>query len=184
MPWSRRLQQGFSMVEIMLALLISMILLGGVISALLASQQTYLHKQRLDREQEVLRFVMTRLAVSIRQAQLVAETSDAQQLILHGDGGSGVRNCLGQSQPVGMAYTERYRLDEGGLRCNAQALIQGVAAIRFEYGSDLSGDGVLQAHEFFSTPGCCLPTLAVRILLTLESGTQHRALVALRSEEV
>ena len=176
-------QQGFSMLEMMLGMLLSMILLGGVVSTLLASQQTYLHKQRLDRDQEVLRFVMTRLTTSIRQAQLVGEESDAGLLLLHADGGNEVRNCLGQLQPFGTAYSERFRPDAGGLRCNAQGLIQGVADILFEYGSDLSGDGVLQEDEFFSTPDCCLPVLAIRILLVFESGAEHRFMVALRSVE-
>ncbi|WP_409523603.1 prepilin-type N-terminal cleavage/methylation domain-containing protein [Nitrincola sp. MINF-07-Sa-05] len=184
MPVLRLRQQGFSMVEMMLGLLLSMILLGGVISTLLASQQTYLHKQRLDRDQEVLRFAMTRLTASIRQAQLVGEESDSQLLLLHADGGNDVRNCLGQlQQPDGTAYSERFRSDAGGLRCNAQELIQGVANILFEYGSDLNGDGVLQEGEFFSTPDCCLPVLAVRILLVFESGAEHRFMVALRAVE-
>jgi type IV pilus assembly protein PilW len=61
-------QIGFSLVEIMIALLIGAFLLGGMLQIMLASKQTYRMQQALSRLQENGRFAIDVLASDIRMA--------------------------------------------------------------------------------------------------------------------
>ena len=61
-------QQGFSLVEIMVALVISLFLAAGIIQLFISSQQTYRVTQALSRLQENGRFIIDRMAFDIRMA--------------------------------------------------------------------------------------------------------------------
>lgn len=61
-------QQGFSLVEIMVALVISLFLTAGIIQLFISSQQTYRVTQALSRLQENGRFIIDRMAFDIRMA--------------------------------------------------------------------------------------------------------------------
>lgn len=61
-------QAGFSLVEIMIALLIGLFLLGGILQIFSASQQTYRMQSNLARLQENGRFALDFLARDIRMA--------------------------------------------------------------------------------------------------------------------
>ncbi|MEQ1486712.1 PilW family protein [Methyloglobulus sp.] len=61
-------QQGFTLVEIMIALLIGVFLLGGVMGVFLNTKQTYSVQEALSRLQENGRFAMDFLAKDIRMA--------------------------------------------------------------------------------------------------------------------
>ncbi|MDT8363984.1 MAG: PilW family protein [Nitrosomonas sp.] len=63
-----RQQQGLTLVEIMVALTIGMVLLGGVITILVSSQQTYRVNEALARIQENARFAFQLLSRDIRMA--------------------------------------------------------------------------------------------------------------------
>lgn len=63
-----RQQQGLTLVEIMVALTIGMVLLGGVITILVSSQQTYRVNEALARIQENSRFAFQLLSRDIRMA--------------------------------------------------------------------------------------------------------------------
>ena len=61
-------QTGMTLIEIMIALLIGLFLLGGIIQIFLDSQQTYQMQENLAREQETGRFAMDFLAHDSRMA--------------------------------------------------------------------------------------------------------------------
>ena len=61
-------QSGFSLVEIMIALLIGLFLMGGILQMFLANQQTYRMQSNLARLQENGRFALDFLARDIRMA--------------------------------------------------------------------------------------------------------------------
>ncbi len=63
-----RQQQGLTLVEIMVALTIGMVLLGGVVTILVSSQQTYRVNEALARIQENSRFAFQLLSRDIRMA--------------------------------------------------------------------------------------------------------------------
>lgn len=65
---SSRTQRGFSLVEIMVALLIGLFLMGGIIQILLGTKQTYRFHEALSRIQENGRFAMEFFSHDIRMA--------------------------------------------------------------------------------------------------------------------
>lgn len=65
---SGRAERGFSLVELMVALLISLILLGGIIQVYLGNKETYTFGQALGRIQENGRFALDYLGKEIRMA--------------------------------------------------------------------------------------------------------------------
>ena len=70
-------QTGMTLIEIMIALLIGVFLLGGVIEIFTASQQTYRMQENLSRLQENGRFAMDFLARDIRMAGFIGCNSQA-----------------------------------------------------------------------------------------------------------
>lgn len=65
---SVRLQSGFSIVELMVALLLGLVLLGGVISIFLTNQQAFRTNENLGRLQENARISFELMARELRQA--------------------------------------------------------------------------------------------------------------------
>ena len=70
-------QTGLSLIEIMIALLISVFLLGGVLQIFLGSKQTYRMQEALSRLQENGRFALDFLAKDIRMAGFLGCNSQA-----------------------------------------------------------------------------------------------------------
>jgi len=60
--------RGFSLVELMIAMVLGLILLGGVIAAFVSATGSLAVNREMDRSQESLRFVVTLLTDEIRQA--------------------------------------------------------------------------------------------------------------------
>ena len=63
-----RLQGGFTLVELMVAMLISLLLMGGVIQVFSSSSKSYRNHEGLSRIQENGRFAMEFLSRDIRMA--------------------------------------------------------------------------------------------------------------------
>lgn len=160
-------QQGFTLTELMVALVISSILLLGISTFLIASQKSWQTQLRLTSSQEIERFVVQHLRRAIRQASGVDSQSDEETLILEYHAQEGSRNCLGQLQEAGSVYTDRFHVSGDQLRCNGVSLISGVAQIRFTYGMDQNSDGRLDPSEFRAMPDDCCPIKAVTFLLSL-----------------
>lgn len=69
-PAIARIQRGFTLIELMIALVLGLIVIGGVISVLLSNQQTYRSNQALSQVQDGSRTAFEFLARDIRQAGL------------------------------------------------------------------------------------------------------------------
>ncbi|UPG88888.1 PilW family protein [Luteibacter aegosomaticola] len=63
-----RKQSGFSLVELMIALVIGLIVVGGLVSVLMASRQAFTLQQSNNFNQENIRFASARLSWSLRMA--------------------------------------------------------------------------------------------------------------------
>src|SRR5918994_6699828 len=61
-------QAGFSVVELMVAMVISLLLLGGVVTVFTGSKRTYERLERLSRTQESGRFALDAIVRDIRSA--------------------------------------------------------------------------------------------------------------------
>ena len=87
-PAARGSQRGFTMVELMVALLLGLVLIGGVINVFLTSGQTLRVNQNLSRVHENARFAIEMFSREIRQAGMVPCGSTLSANVLRGSGGS------------------------------------------------------------------------------------------------
>ena len=87
-PAARGSQRGFTMVELMVALLLGLVLIGGVINVFLTSGQTLRVNQNLSRVHENARFGIEMFSREIREAGMVPCGSTLSANVLRGSGGS------------------------------------------------------------------------------------------------
>ena len=80
-PISR--QAGLSLIELMIAITLSMLLMAGALQAFLASKQTYTTNNALSRVQESGRFAMDFLTDDIRNAGYKGECTSAPNILLN-----------------------------------------------------------------------------------------------------
>ena len=77
-------QTGLTLVEIMVAITLSLVILAGVIEMFVATKQTYRVEEGLSRVQENARYAMTTIAKDIRMAGYAGCTSDINNLLDEG----------------------------------------------------------------------------------------------------
>lgn len=150
-------QRGFSMVEMLVALMLSLILTAGIIQLFIGSKQTYRFHDALSRLQENGRFAIESMAADIRMAGFPNNPTNAVET--NGTDGNGndditVRWNGGTQSRVysvgpgtgpapacpAAANSLRLNRNNGG----AQELIEGVQAMQILYGvcdTDTDGDG-------------------------------------------
>jgi len=90
-------QQGFSLIELMVALLIGLLLLGAMLNAFLSSKVTYSTQSALAKVQENARFAMEIVGREVRQA---------------GYQGCSVNNSFANTVNTGASYDDFFSLDE------------------------------------------------------------------------
>ncbi len=121
-------QAGLSLVELMVAMLLSLLLMGGVLQIFLSSKQTYSTNEALSHVQENGRFAMSFLTYDIRNAAYKGECVSA------------ISNLTGQTD-------ERYTLDAGLLgRDSSQT-----APTWFTSTRDANTDMILLKHASTAT---------------------------------
>jgi type IV pilus assembly protein PilW len=154
-------QQGLSLVELMVAVTLSLILSAGVIQVYISSKTSYRIQQELSTLQDNQRIAVELLGNQIRKAglsvnQIVSafDTSD----IDNWDGG--IENGVAQPDQITIMYespssctgsdtsgddgiaTDRFFIDEGQLKCNGngdtQPLVSGIEDMQILYGVDTS----------------------------------------------
>jgi type IV pilus assembly protein PilW len=164
---------GFTLIEIMVAVLISAFLFSGVISILLSNKQSYLVKQNVGRMQENLRLSSAILTRTLSMAESVHQDSNAEQVIVSYSGGEGVNDCLGNSVVSGIVVN-RFYVKNNTLYCGAtysampnseQPLIDSVARITIQYGVDEGRHG--EVDRYTSTPDDWSAVINARIVLHL-----------------
>lgn len=143
-------QRGISMVEILIGLLISSILIGGVIQIFASNKQTYHLQDELSRVQENGRIAMEILQRSIRGAGfdnitgafVPATTTDGASDSIHIIS-SGNNGCLGPAV-VNDIFSITAVGTTNSLSCSAngniQPLIDNVQTMQFLYGVDDDGN--------------------------------------------
>lgn len=164
-------QEGMTLVEVMIALLIGAFLIAGVIQVFVSTRETYRMQEALSRLQENGRFAMDFLARDIRQADF--RLCPTRTFIITGTNGAGVRDGLqgtngalnGANQDDPDSITVRW----SEVNCNsnvintssftiattaatgirelrrttgaAQPLVEGVENMQIKYGVDTDNDG-------------------------------------------
>ena len=86
--------QGFSLVELMIAMVIGLILLAGVATVFISTQQTSQTKRDLENAQEALRYVHQSISRTVRVG-IIDDASDGQTLVITLDRSPATPDCLG-----------------------------------------------------------------------------------------
>ena len=140
--YSRRLQSGFTLVELMIAMVVGLFLSAGVIEIFTANNQTYRMTENISRLQENGRFALENLGRSIRSAGFKGNTEDsptanfptaayaapivtfaANQLVSGTDGGVGGAGTLDPADDLFIRYRGS---DLGGMSdCTGTSIGQG-----------------------------------------------------------
>ncbi|CDI03864.1 exported hypothetical protein [Candidatus Competibacter denitrificans Run_A_D11] len=180
------LKRGFSLVEILVALSISLILLSGMISVLLSSKQSYLRKESLSYMQENLRVASELLRKTLSMAESVQQGSNENQIIIDYSGGKGVFNCLGQPVLSGKVVSY-FDVQNNSLYCSSaypiisgarQPLVDGVRTMRILYGIDSNADGAVERYVSSSVDWTTVISARVTLEL-LDSAVQRQPEVTL-----
>ena len=115
--YNRISQQGFTLVEIMLAITLSMILIAGVVQVYLSSKTSFQVQNQLARLQENQRISIDFLQRDIRQAGFNISLGDAPITVTEGVGNgsdsivvrySSATDCLGADTPEDNIAVNRY----------------------------------------------------------------------------
>jgi len=189
---------GFSLVEILVALVLSLLLIGGIIQLFLGSKQTYRFHDALSRVQENGRLALDTMARDIRMAGFSpagisppanpVASSGADITVRWQDNGVETRTYsvgarpAGSSVPTCASAATSLRLDRnsGG----AQELVEGVQAMQILYGictTDADADG---RNESVTTPPGYVPAAAIANWTNVCSVRIHLLLVSLEDRIV
>ena len=171
--------RGFTLVELLVALVIGIFIIGGAIAVFVANQTTYRVKTNLDDAQEAFRFASHSISRMVRMGDTL-DGSNEEQLVVTFSGGVGVRDCLGNEVPDGVVVTNTFTLGSGELACDGIVLVRGVASLLFEFG----GDGQSYAAPTVSEtadPDYWSGINSVRALITMaDSGIQSSFAASMR----
>jgi prepilin-type N-terminal cleavage/methylation domain-containing protein len=178
----QQVQQGFTLIELMISLLIGLFIMGGVISVFVVNQQTVATKRNLDNTQEALRFTANTVSRIVRQADSISNTSTNSQLVVSFTGGSGLKNCLGVA--IAGVQTDTFTYANNQLLCNNTALIDDITAISFLYGVDANADGVITNAEYTAAPADFTKVDSIRMSMTLTNGKTNRFTATLRNKMI
>jgi type IV pilus assembly protein PilW len=177
--------KGFSLVELLIAGLLGLILLGGVIQLFLGSKQTYSMQQQLSSVQTDGRFAMLfierlvenagwyedvvpTVSSGIDYAQTVegGALSDAVAVQFEAPAGTGV-DCNG-SAVIGTVVTNRLFVNGTTLECQgnggaaAQPVIENVDSFQVLFGVDSDSDGVI--NQYVTSAAVVAGGLQTRVL--------------------
>lgn len=194
-----RVQKGFTLVELMVALLLGLILSGAALQLFMTNQKTFSLQQALSGLEEDGHMVLRYIAADIRNSgrgNVIIGTVDGIVHDLSTDGGNNgndriVINYLSQwdcqgtdltlagSEPEGQQTVSSYYVDNGTLFCSSDLsagqtpLLSGVESFQVLYGIDGVPDGELAATSYL-TAAQLQPTdvvVTVRLGLLLRSAT-------------
>lgn len=171
---------GFTLIEILVALSISIVLLGGMVSVLLSSKQSYLRKETIGHMQENLRLASELIRKVLSMAEAVQQDSNGDRIIVTYSGGDGIVNCLGNPVSSGKAVSY-FHVRKNALYCSSaypvvpgseQLLVNGITAMRVHYGVDSDDDG--QVDRYTGSPGNWNTVIGARVILRLSDSTSQQ----------
>ena len=161
-----RFISGFSLIELMVAMAVSMSLIAGTGLAYIGISDSISLSKNIENTQEVLRYTTEVFSRSLKQT-LVSPVSTAPDNIRVIQDKIGSVACDG-SVPVVAPYAESYRFEAPNLLCNAGngevVILQGIANMSFAINGDLVQITVLP-NDF---PIADLPN-GVRIYIAVSS---------------
>ncbi len=158
---SSSIEGGFSLIELMIAMLLGLILIGGVVNIFLASSQTYRLQEAMFRVQESGRFALDMMLRDLRDAgfQNLLPTNASRDTSITAVQGvqavaplpanvkasvtSEILSIPANAANSGGGVVYYVAPDAGGQRSlfrNLNAVVEGVENVAFSYGVDTNGD--------------------------------------------
>lgn len=135
---ARLTQDGFTITELLVSLVIGLFIIGGAMSVYVSSQVTYAEKLGMERAQEALRFGAFTISRIVRMASSVESDTSDDELVIAFQGGDGILDCAGveKTEPVGIV--NRFRVTGNVLECvdgegNPQAIVEEVTGFSVRY---------------------------------------------------
>lgn len=180
-------QAGLTLLELLIAMSLGLLLLFGIGTIFVGSNQTYRVQEQNARIQESGRFALEILGRSIRQAGYfnlpfnnpVATATAFGGATINGNAtsvtiqydGTGNANCVGDTVAVNTVVSETYSLNGGNLQCNGngntQPLVSNVQDLQFLYGIDSNGDQ--SADQYTATPANWAQVVTARVCVLMRS---------------
>lgn len=183
---SRRSQQGFTLVELMISSVIGLLLTTAMLAAFVASTRTYQLQDAMSEVQENGRFAMNVLVKDLRQSG-VDSSSDETVLGIentakkvedfedeYGDlviSQSSIKSNILYLPGVDTTYYIGDTDTGPSLYREKQPLVEGVEGIAFEYGVDSGADDLVDSYKMFEdmSSGDWKDVITVRFSLLVRS---------------
>ncbi len=150
-------QRGVTLVELMIAMLVGLFLMGGVLMVFDRTKQAYRYQNGLAQVQEQGRFAIAFLTQSLRVAGFPGDNPPAGNRIQGTDGATDSvtvrlrdnRDCRDVAT-AGVAVN-RFRINANNLECSGDGItwdvyVQNVEDMQIMYGEDLDADGVANRY--------------------------------------
>lgn len=181
----RQLQAGMTLLELMISMFLGLLLVAGIGTIYVGSNQTYRVQEQNARIQEAGRFALDVIGRSLRQAGYTTcistsfpirtcftgtpITGTANTVTVQYDG-TGATDCSGAVVAAGNQVTDAIDLNANNLRCNNAPLVPNVEALQFLYGIDTTGDR--SADQYSAAPGNWNQVVSVRACVLVRSQDQ------------
>jgi prepilin-type N-terminal cleavage/methylation domain-containing protein len=161
--------RGFSLIELMIAMVLGLLVIGSVGTVFLSAQQSYRIKADFEEAQDAFRFsshVINRLVQS--SESIIQPGSTGNELRIQLRGGPGIYDCTGAEIPdeADVVNNAIFRGMDGSLRCDPNAggastpvgvgvpLVSRVAAISFRYADLPDNEAPLHAAASACVDDC------------------------------
>ena len=150
--------QGFSLIELMIAMVIGLILLAGVATVFISTQQTSQTKRDLENAQEALRYVHQSISRIVRVGS-IEDSSDSGTLVIRLNRSPATPDCLGETDEdeVDVEYT----LNGNRLECSVDGATGVVARNITDFGLQFE---TLNGNAWTAPSGA--DAISVRVNLT------------------
>ncbi len=162
-------QKGFTLIELMIAALLGIILLGGMIQIFIGSSQTFRVQRAIAEVQDKGRTAMDFISREIENAGFggnglvsSAFATLSQNVVFTGGTSNGTgagnndviriqytgnRDCTGANIAAPFLVVNTFDVNAGELRCNGQPLINGLESFQVLYGVDSNNDSFVDQYQ-------------------------------------
>lgn len=194
MASNRNLQRGMTLIELMIAMTLSLLVAAAMIALFANSKETYVMNENLARLQENGRFAMNLMARDLRWADYRAcITRDLLPNAITGDNDSGfnasdtvtiiyqTNDCAG----VDTTFTTAYTLAEGAQGRSslfrsvngaaAEELVEDIADVQLLYGEDTDDDDIPNYYVDIGSVTDLERIVSVRLTITAQTPAPLRA---------
>ncbi len=178
-------QKGLSLVELMIALVIGLIIMGGVYTVTISSIKAVQAKNELDDAQDSFRFLSSTLGRIIRNAETVDAASTDTSLKIVMSRGSERPDCLGNEGAATVNNT--FSIVDGKLMCDNGGgnteLVRNLSSISFSYGTP-SANKWVESYKAAADVSDWADITSVKVTVATETGLSTQFTTAIREKVV